>query len=188
MWTNANAKMNDDIILIKPLGTGAATAALKRQIVTEADISEVIQSMSQLNHILDLLTNEEALAIHAGTDLTGFGLAGHAMQMANASGVSMTFEFSKIPLFAKTLDFLSEGMITKAHRTNKEYTIHSIEISKLTEVQALTLFDPQTSGGLFLSVDKKHSKIILNKIKNRFLKAEIIGEVITKNEKSLYFE
>ena len=187
MWTNANAKVGDDIILIKPLGTGAATAALKRQVVSEADISDVIQSMSQLNHVLDLLTDEEASAIHAGTDLTGFGLAGHAMQMANASGVSMIFDFSKIPLFSKTLDFLSEGMITKAHRTNKEYTIESLEISKLSDVQTLCLFDPQTSGGLFLSVHKKQSQIILNKLKKRFLRAEIIGQVAEKNKKSLYF-
>lgn len=187
MWTNANAKVGDDIILIKPLGTGAATAALKRQVVTESDIFDVIQSMSQLNHILDLLSDEEALAIHAGTDLTGFGLAGHAMQMAKASEVSMKFDFSKIPLFAKTLDFLSEGMITKAHRTNKEYTLDSLEISKLNETQVLALFDPQTSGGLFLSVSKKQSQNILSKIKQRFLSAEIIGSVTEKKEKSLYF-
>ena len=187
IWTNANAKIGDDLILIKPIGTGAATAALKRQVVTESDISDVIKSMSQLNAILDLISTEEKNAIHAATDLTGFGLSGHAMQMAKSSGVSMEIHFSKLPLFSKTLQFLSEGMITKAHRTNKEYTAAEIDISVLSDTEALVLFDPQTSGGLFLSVDSTQSKNILTKLKTRFLSAEIIGQVVQKQEKSLTF-
>ncbi len=187
IWTNSHAQVGDALILIKPIGTGAATAALKRQVVSESDIDDVIQSMSQLNSILDLLSEEDQTAIHAATDLTGFGLSGHAMQMAKASGCSMQILFSKIPLFKKTLQFLSEGMTTKAHRTNKEYTSAEIDISKLSDVEALVVFDPQTSGGLFLSVDSVHSQNILMKLKTRFLSAEIIGQVVLKQEKSLTF-
>lgn len=187
VWTNANAKINDDLILIKPLGTGAATAALKRQAVSETDIADVLNSMSQLNSILDLLSTENQSAIHAATDLTGFGLAGHAMQMAKASGVSMQFQYLKIPLFKKTLEFLQSGMITKAHRTNREYTAADIDIAKLTEAEALVIFDPQTSGGLFLSVDKNKSAEVLKQIQKRFIHAEIIGQVVEKSEKSLTF-
>lgn len=188
IWTNTNAKVGDDLILIKPIGTGAATAALKRQIVSETDILDVIKSMSQLNSILDLISVEEKNAIHAATDLTGFGLSGHAMQMAKSSGVSMQIEFSKLPLFSKTLQFLSEGMITKAHRTNKEYTAADIDISELSDVEALAIFDPQTSGGLFLSIDPSKSAEILKKLKTRFLSAVIIGCVTEKTEKSLNFK
>jgi selenide, water dikinase len=188
IWTNTNAKVGDDLILIKPIGTGAATAALKRQVVSENDILDVIKSMSQLNMILDLISVEEKNAIHAATDLTGFGLSGHAMQMAKSSGVSMRIEFSKLPLFSKTLQFLSDGMMTKAHRTNKEYTQSEINISELSSVEALVVFDPQTSGGLFLSVDPSVSENILKKLKTRFLHAAIIGRVTEKFEKSLTFK
>jgi selenide,water dikinase len=188
IWSNAKAKVGDDIILIKPIGTGAATAALKRQVVTESDISDALQSMSQLNMIMDLIDeSSELTAIHAATDLTGFGLCGHAMQMAKASGVSLQIDFKKVPLFSKTLEFLESGMITKAHRTNREYTASDIDISCLTESEALAVFDPQTSGGLFLTVDPVVSKNILKKLQGRFVHAEIIGSVIEKNQKSIYF-
>lgn len=187
IWTNANAKAGDDLILIKPIGTGAATAALKRGVVNEDQISEVLKNMAQLNSILDLVSSDEVSAIHSATDLTGFGLAGHAMQMARASQVSMKINFSKIPLFAGTLDFLKEGMITKAHRTNREYTIADIDIESLSDIEALCVFDPQTSGGLFLSVDSKLSQSILNKLQTRFPKAEKIGSVTAQTNKSLIF-
>ncbi len=187
VWTNSKAKVGDDLILIKPIGTGAATAALKRQVVSESDISEVLKSMSQLNSILDLINDQDQTAIHAATDLTGFGLSGHAMQMAKASGISMNFIFSKIPIFPKTLEYLQSGMITMAHRTNREYTISDIDIVQLSEIEALAIFDPQTSGGLFLSVDPLASKNILKQLQNRFPKAKIIGSVIPRSEKSLYF-
>lgn len=188
IWTNAKSKVGDDLILIKPIGTGTATAALKRQIVAESDISEVLKSMSQLNMIFDLISVDDQKYIHAATDLTGFGLSGHAMQMAKASNVSMSFQFSKIPLFAKTLEFLQSGMTTKAHRTNREYAMNDIDISVLSETEALVIFDPQTSGGLFLSVDPSQSKNILTKLKKRFGSAAIIGQVHPTAQKRLIFK
>ncbi len=187
IWTNAKAQVGDDLILIKPLGTGAATAALKRGVVNEDQITEVLRSMAQLNSILDLFSNDEVLAIHAATDLTGFGLAGHAMQMAKASQVSMNLNFLKIPLFKQTLHFLSEGMTTKAHRTNREYTSESIDISALSEIEAMCIFDPQTSGGLFLTVDPQFSEGILKRLKSRFPQSEIIGQVIPRDQRALIF-
>ena len=187
IWTNAKAKAGDQLILIKPIGTGAATAALKRGVVTEDQISDVLKSMAQLNSIQDLISTDESDAIHAATDLTGFGLAGHAMQMAQASGVSMKFQFSKLPLFSQTLAFLKEGYITKAHRTNREYAAEHIDLMQLSDLEALCLFDPQTSGGLFLSVAPEHSNSILIKLRARFPAAEIIGEVQAASTKTLFF-
>ncbi len=187
IWTNAKAQVGDDLILIKPIGTGAATAALKRGLVTEAQISDVLTSMAQLNSIQDLISTEESHSIQAATDLTGFGLAGHAMQMAQASQVSMKFQFSKLPLFPQTLSFLKEGYITKAHRTNREYAAEHIDFAQLSDVEALCLFDPQTSGGLFLSVRPEHSKSMLKKLKTRFSAAEIIGQVQEPSAKTLIF-
>lgn len=187
IWTNAKAKAGDHLILIKPIGTGAATAALKRGVVTEEQISDVLKSMAQLNSIKDIISADESDSIHAATDLTGFGLAGHAMQMAQASGVSMKFQFSKLPLFPQTLSFLKEGFITKAHRTNREYAAEHIDFAQLSDAEALCLFDPQTSGGLFLSVHPAHSKSMLMKLRTRFPAAEIVGEVQENSTKTLFF-
>ena len=99
----------------------------------------------------------------------------------------MQLNFLKIPLFKQTLHFLSEGMTTKAHRTNREYTAESIDISALSETEALCVFDPQTSGGLFLSVDPQLSQDILQKLKSRFPQSEIIGQVKPRDQKALIF-
>jgi selenide,water dikinase len=186
IWTNAKAKIGDRIILIKPIGTGTVTAALKRQTVTESDIENVLSSMEQLNNIHDLLSVKELHEIHAATDLTGFGLAGHAVQMAKASHVNFKIEFNKIPLFEQTKSFLKEGFLTKAHRTNREYAESSIKyLAQIQVDEKNVLYDPQTSGGLFLSVSDGYSSDILKKLKSRFPMAEIIGEVCPHQEESL---
>lgn len=185
IWTNAHAKAGDDLILIKPIGTGTATAALKRMQTTEEKISNVLFSMAQLNKIHDLLSVTDTQSIHAATDLTGFGLAGHAMQMANASAVSFEIYFEKLPLFPVTLEFLKAGFLTKAHRTNREYTEQSTLNLGLSAEELFTVYDPQTSGGLFLSVDSEHSSAILTKLQKRFPFAAKIGKVFARNEKSL---
>ncbi|MFZ3230351.1 MAG: selenide, water dikinase SelD [Pseudobdellovibrio sp.] len=178
IWSNAKAKTGDHLILTKALGTGTATAALKRSEVTESDIQAELNSMGQLNAILHLLDEAELQAIHAATDVTGFGLSGHAMQMAKASHKKMKIVFSKIPRFEKTLQFLEAGFLTKAHRTNADYVKSNIEVSGLTSVQQNLLFDPQTSGGLLLSVDPAFSKVIAEKLTSVFLATATIGEVL----------
>ncbi|MFN7825612.1 MAG: selenide, water dikinase SelD [Pseudobdellovibrionaceae bacterium] len=180
VWTNSKAQVGDRLILTKALGTGTATAALKRSEVTEADISEEIASMTQLNQIQDLLGEELSEKVHAATDITGFGFAGHCQQMAKASEKTFQIQISKLPLFEKTAYFLEKGFLTKAHRTNKEYTSQASQFEGLSEMQKLTLFDPQTSGGLLLSVGESSAQEILQKLRSRFLKAQIVGEVSAK--------
>jgi selenide,water dikinase len=177
IWKNTGAREGDVLILTKALGTGTMTAALKRQSVNEEDIREAIESMVQLNSILDLLTEQEKAVIHAATDITGFGLAGHAYQMAKASNVSFDFNFSTLPLFAKALGFLSEGFLTKAHRTNAQYTEAHCSFTGLSDIEKLVLFDPQTSGGLLLSVSAETASMICQKLTGRFAKVAIIGQV-----------
>jgi selenide,water dikinase len=136
--------------------------------------------MTQLNQIQDLLGEELSEKVHAATDITGFGFAGHCQQMAKASGKTFQIQISKLPLFEKTAYFLEKGFLTKAHRTNKEYTSQSSQFEALSEMQKLTLFDPQTSGGLLLSVGESSAQEILQKLRSRFLKAQIVGEVSAK--------
>jgi selenide,water dikinase len=116
--------------------------------------------------------------VHAATDITGFGLLGHSLQMAKASAVHLKLSYSSLPFFPGTLDFFSRGFLTKAHRTNRAYTEAALQMQGISELEQLLLFDPQTSGGLLLSVDPLKSHQILNEIQTEFPKAEIIGEVL----------
>jgi selenide,water dikinase len=136
--------------------------------------------MSQVNRVLDLISDEEAASIHAATDITGFGLAGHSMQMAKASNTTFNFEYKSLPVFKNAIAAISEGFLTKAHRTNREYTSPSCNFEALADFEAQILFDPQTSGGLLLSVSPDASSSILSKLRSRFNHAQIIGEVTNK--------
>lgn len=179
MWTNQTAKPGDHLILTKPLGTGTLTAGLKNSEYTEDQIREALDSMASLNQVLDLLDDSCKAAIHAGTDITGFGLLGHSMQLSKASGVSIRFRYRSIPVFSLALDSLKAENLTKAHRTNHSYTKDQVHFEfDANPVESQILHDPQTSGGLLLSVDPFFSSRILNQLQSRFARAEVIGEVL----------
>jgi len=182
VWSNAKALPGDVLILTKALGTGTMTAALKRREASENDIDEALKSMSQLNNAVDFLTVEAQAAIHSATDITGFGLSGHSMQMAKASGVRMHFRFENLPKFSRSIEFLEKGFLTKAHRSNALYTSEATQFSGLSEMQKLLLHDPQTSGGLLLAVQKDQASEVLRQLQKGFAKAAIVGEVLERKD------
>ncbi len=184
-WSNAGAKAGDVLILTKPLGTGTSMAGLKKQATTEAELSEVLLSMSSLNRVLDLLSENELTSIHSATDITGFGLMGHGQQMAKASHVTLEYHFNSLPVFEIAWKSLKNGFLTKAHRTNAEYTTPNSLIEIEDSIQKLILFDPQTSGGLLLSVDEKSAKSVLSSLQKRFPRAAVIGKVLPQQEPSI---
>ncbi len=185
VWSNAGAKPGDVLILTKSIGTGTSMAGLKRQMTTEAELSEVLASMSSLNRVLDLLSENERDSIHSATDVTGFGLMGHAQQMAKASHVTLEFKFKTLPVFEIARKSLQNNFLTKAHRTNAEYTVQNSLIEVEDSVQKLILFDPQTSGGLLLSVEEKFAKSVLNSLQKRFAHAAIVGQVLSEQHHSV---
>ncbi|RZA06078.1 MAG: selenide, water dikinase SelD [Proteobacteria bacterium] len=179
MWTNAGAKDGDVLILTKALGTGTVTAALKRSEITEEEMPDVLASMAQLNNAGELL-GDLSLAIHAATDVTGFGLAGHASQMARASKVEFAIDAETLPSFAKALPLLAHGFLTKAHTSNREYTADYLRFEdQVSKERRLLCFDPQTSGGLLLSVDPSRAEAVLAKLRERFKVAARIGKVLS---------
>jgi selenide, water dikinase len=182
IWSNSKAKVGDQLILTKALGTGTLTAGLKREAWSEAEINDAIESMCQINRIVDLLSEAEASAIHSATDITGFGLAGHAMQMAQASHVCFDFQFVKLPVFVKTMTALRDSFLTKAHKSNLDYVDGKADFSKRSELEALVMFDPQTSGGLLLSVSPDRAEAVLKKLKSRFHSATIVGQVLPEGK------
>ncbi len=188
IWSNAGAKPGDHLILTKPLGAGTLTAALKRQEISESEMADALQSMAMINNAVDFLSADLIEKVHAATDITGFGLSGHAMQVAKASQVQLTLNLAKIPRFKKTQEFLERSFIVKAHRTNAQYTEGSVDLSRLNAVERLLAHDPQTSGGLLLSVDPLHSQAVLTLLRQKFLTSDIIGEVLPWQEKLVVFE
>lgn len=183
IWSNSGAKIGDKLILTKALGTGTLTAALKRGALSEDEIHVAIASMGTLNSVAEKLTPELRQHIHACTDITGFGLLGHAKHIAQASNVGLQINSSKLPALPRALEMLSEKYLTKAHRTNEEYVREiSRGIDALDESTRLLLFDPQTSGGLLLSVDANFAEKILEQLAHFFSQATIIGDVVESNE------
>lgn len=188
IWTNTGAKEGDHLILTKPIGTGTLTAALKRQAISETNLLEVIKSMSQINNAIDYLSDDQKKAVHAATDITGFGLSGHCMQLAKASNATLKIDVNKLPLFKMAMDFLEKGFLTKAHRSNAEYTSASTQTEDLSSLFKLAIHDPQTSGGLLLSVDPKQSESLIESLKSPFKSVAIIGSVAKFENKSVIFE
>jgi selenide,water dikinase len=187
VWSNAGVKESDLLILTKGLGTGALTAGLKRQELTEKDIEPALKSMTQLNIVKPLL-GELSSAIHAATDITGFGLAGHSMQMARASGVTLEFDFASIPVLPGAWQALERGFLTKAHRTNREYTSSASDFGAISDAEAQILFDPQTSGGLLLAVDSSRGTEVVSRLQKKFPATCVIGQVQSKQEKDLIWK
>lgn len=185
VWSNAGSRPGDKLILTKPLGTGTLTAALKRGEVTEDGIRDGLESMCLLNDAVKFLPDDLAGAVHAATDVTGFGLAGHAFNMAKASSVTLKFESTRIPRFERAMEFMGKGFLTKAHRTNAEYTGAQTNF-KSDEIQKLVC-DPQTSGGLLLSVDPAQADLIAKTLSQRFPFVQIVGTASAQGEKLLEF-
>jgi selenide,water dikinase len=179
VWTNAGAQPGDALILTKGLGTGTLSAALKRGEIGEAEMRPAIESMAQLNDAASLLASEDmAGAVRAATDVTGFGLAGHAMQLARASGARLVFRAAALPRLPGAVELLQKGVLTKAHKTNKDYVSTSASWPPgLPEADRLLFFDPQTSGGLLLSVDPERAQAALACLRERFASAAIVGRV-----------
>ena len=178
IWSNDKARPGDSLVLTKALGTGTVTAGLKRQAYAEDSIQEVLLSMAQVNRVRDLLSSAQLAHIHAATHITGFGLAGHGMNMALASQMDLEISFSQLPVFAQAWTCLEQGLLTKAHRTNAEYVGDKIRFEGAwTDLQKKILFDPQTSGGLLLSVSPEGADEIVQALKMRFPKTQIIGRV-----------
>ncbi len=178
VWSNATAKIGDALILTKPLGTGTICAGIKREVYTSEEMTEAIESMKRLNNAIDFLNADQIKAIHAATDVTGFGLAGHALQLAKASEVALTIKHAQLPLFKLTIASLEAGHLTKAHRTNKEYTQSSLQFFGVSDLEQQVYFDPQTSGGLLLSVDPKVAPSIVEGLSKHFPGTAIVGQVI----------
>lgn len=151
MLSKGGLQVGDALVLTKPLGFGVTTTALKREQADERDVQEAVLWMKRLNKTAGQLANE--FGLRGGTDITGYSLLGHAMEMAEASGVALKMEFAGIPFVSGARKYAEMGCFAGGAFDNKMYFESKVKFAGLLDEQSqMLLFDPQTSGGLLLGV------------------------------------
>lgn len=185
IFTNANCKPGDKLVLTKPLGTGFVTTAAKADACPEATFKAACASMVQLNRIgRDAMIEVGA---NAATDVTGFGLAGHSFEMAEGSGTTLIFELSRLPLIPGAEKLAHKPYLTRASATNASYVGGSLrKEGKLDHVRLEFFFDAQTSGGLLISVPADRAEALVESARKKGAGAAcIIGEVVARQDVAL---
>lgn len=186
--TNAGAKPGDRLVLTKPLGTGFVTTAHKANACPEALFKAACLSMVQLNKVgADALQH---LHPHGMTDITGYGFAGHALEMALGSNTTLVFELQKLPRFAGIETLIAKRFFTRASKTNREYILPHLRVEgKPDKVSMELALDAQTSGGLLVSLPKEEVALFINAaLANGAICAVEVGEVQAKGPHHLVFK
>jgi len=182
--TNAGAHPGDRLVLSKALGTGVISTAIKQGKAEAAWVDAATRSMTTLNRA----AAEIALRyeVHGMTDVTGFGLIGHAREMAMASKVTLQIEASVVPLLPGALDCVERGFIPGGLKNNRDFAECAVACDpSVPENLRTILHDPQTSGGLLISVAPVHAEQLAGELKNAGLPAALIGWACERGEKPI---
>jgi selenide,water dikinase len=183
MWTNAGAKPADRLLLTKPLGTGVIATAIKFGRVDDRTADAAIQSMVQLNKAAaEALSALDSGAIHACTDITGFGLVGHATEMALASGVVVQIDVGRVPLLEGALDLVEQNT-PGGGRTNKDHFGGGVRVEGTLDTRKVQLlYDPQTSGGLLVAVAPESLPAAMDRLRGAGVAAHEVGVVLATGD------
>jgi selenide,water dikinase len=176
--TNAKARPGDWLVLTKPLGTGIVSTALKGGMASEEAVRKSVGSMMALNRRASEVMR--AFDAHACTDVTGFGFIGHAQEMARGSGVGMVVRAREVPLFPEALDYAKSGLIPGGAYSNRQFFSCCVDLeSDVPPLLVDLLYDPQTSGGLLISIPPEKAEGLVTALKEEGGKASaIVGEVV----------
>jgi selenide,water dikinase len=178
IWSNAGAKPGDVLVLTKPLGTGVIATALKFGRAPADAVEAAVDSMLRLNRAAaDVLRALPVRSVHACTDITGFGLIGHASEMALASGVTVEIESAAVPLLSRAID-LVQGNTPGGGRTNASYFGPHVQVAEGLDARVVQLLsDPQTSGGLFAAIAPTAVAAAADGLAKAGVEASIVGRV-----------
>jgi selenide,water dikinase len=178
---NSSARAGDHLVLTKRIGTGIISTALKKGAASEAAVAAAVESMTALNREASTVALE--FPVHGATDVTGFGLLGHAREVAVGSGVSLVIESSSVELLPEALDYARAGYLPGGLNRNVEFLEGCVEFANgvAPEVRSL-LYDPQTSGGLLLSVEAAAAGALVAALRSRQIPAREVGEVVEKSK------
>ena len=182
--TNAGARVGDVLILTKPLGTGVISTAIKFARALPQVMAGSVATM--------LLPGEKAAAamrefqVKGATDVTGFGLLGHAWELAHASGVTIEIDSPRVPLLEGALELARQGLLTGGDKTNREYVAEDISINdQIRQELCSLLYDPQTAGGMLISIAADRAEPLLASLRPTYAQTAKIGRVVKKGPRSL---
>jgi selenide,water dikinase len=175
-----NLRVGDRLILTKPLGTGIISTAIKGGLASEEITELVTRVMATLNK--DAAEVMENYPVHACTDITGFGFLGHLAEMVEGSGCGVRIHAASVPVFKEVFEYAAMGLLPAGAYKNREFRQSMVDFApNLDRTLKDVLFDPQTSGGLLISVDRKGAQALLNALKAKGVRdAAVVGEVLAE--------
>jgi selenide,water dikinase len=180
---NSGAQAGDALVLTKAIGTGVISTAIKKEKAKEAWVQGAVASMTTLNKKAAELLASKPYRAHGMTDITGFGLIGHARELALASGVSIRLYAAKVPLLHGAIECVRAGNIPGGLKANREFAECVVEYGNgIPEEVKTLLFDPQTAGGLLISLASGDAESLVSKLQDQGLAAAHIGEVIASTK------
>ena len=169
---NSGAKAGDVLVLTKPIGTGVISTGIKFEKASERAKNASLKIMTTSAREASKVMQE--MGANGCTDITGFGLLGHAFEMAKASNVTFKIESESVPLLPDVIELIEQKMLTRGDKNNRDYVGETVSFSKgITNVIKSALFDPQTAGGLLISLETEKAEKFVEKVKD----AKIIGRV-----------
>ena len=178
IWTNTGAKPGDSLVLTKAIGTGIISTAIKKEKTQDSVIELAVESMKMLNK--NAAETLQAFNPSAVTDVTGFGLIGHLIEMCKNSQVTAEINFSDIKFLPGAIELANDGIMPGGSKRNLEYSEKFVEFSnKLSDLQKLLACDAQTSGGLLISLPNDEADEFIKALDNK--SASIIGNIISQN-------
>lgn len=184
---NAGARVGDVLILTKAIGTGVLATALKQRDLSTEGTKVLIESMTQLNRDASeaMLRHDP----HACTDITGFGLIGHANEMAEASGVTIVLYAASVPLLEGAREAVEKGYLTGGGAATRRFMKDKVRVApSVEETMTSLLFDPQTSGGLLVAVARENAAALLAELKKNHSHAAVVGECVARSNVAIVVE
>jgi selenide,water dikinase len=175
---NNGSRAGDRLILTKPLGTGIISTAIKGDMASKEAVASIVKSMTTLNKKAS--EQMQAVGVNACTDVTGFGLLGHAGEMIEGTDVGMVVDSGAVPYFPEAKELAEMGMIPGGLHRNRDFRKNMVDIAEsVPQYLADILFDPQTSGGLLIAVPEAKAADLLKRLKKEgVMEAAVIGEVV----------
>ncbi len=184
--TNCGAKERDALILTKPLGTGVLFNACRSKKLPWRELEAILPQVASLNKkAIEIALNFDA---HACTDITGFGIIGHSLEIAKGSGVQINLFYDKLPLYPNALDMYRRGETTGSNKANRKLAEGFFKkLRELSREEEGLLFDPQTSGGLLISVPSAKADLLITELRQEGIEtAVLVGEVVAGTQASVW--
>lgn len=180
VYTNSGAQAGDLLLLSKPLGSGIISTGIKFQKTPAPVAAQAIRWMLQLNvHVSRKL---ERFTVHSVTDITGYGLIGHAYEMAAASGVTLSLESARVPVLEGVRELAKKGMLPGGIESNLRYVGSSVSWNGVPDLDQKILSDPQTSGGLLIALPEPDAQSLARELEEEGYMGRLIGQVVEKRE------